>query len=346
MAISFDFCSLDAVEELQSFIRDHWSARHALASSRRLMDWQHRDDANGRYNALLARHDDQGIVGMLGFIPTSRYDAALADGNETAWLTTWKVRDDYAHGLGLMLLRSLTARLRPDWIGTVGFNPATRGIYTALGYKVGMLARHYLLNEDLAGRTLVSCPSPLPAAPAATGTTLLRPLPAEAFWPMTEGLGLDESDQVPRKTRAYLYNRYVKHPFYDYRLFLAAEGGAGVILVLRACRHDGAVALRMVDLLGAPAVLAGCGPSIRRLLDAFGAEYLDFYCSGLADELAAAGFRLLRPEDGLVLPGHFEPFERRNVDMLYCLHGRGGRTVVCKGDADQDRPNRLEGAPS
>ena len=344
MAVSMDFCSIGAVDELQSFIRDHWSRNHILAHSRQVMDWQYRAAAADRYNVLVARDGGQGIVGILGFIPTSRYDSALADRDETVWLAVWKVRDDYAHGLGLALLRSLTARVRPQWIGTVGINPATRGIYTALGYRVGMLTRHYLLNVALAGRTLAELPASLPTAPVA-GTTALRPLPAAEFWKLTDGLGLDESDQVPRKTRAYLHGRYLLHPFYQYHLYLAVDRGASATVVLRVCQHAGAVALRVVDVLGRPAALAGCGPAFRQLLDEFNAEYIDFYCSGLADELAAAGFQALVPGDGLVLPSHFEPFERRNVDLIYTLHGRDGRIVICKGDADQDRPNLVDGAP-
>ena len=45
-------------------------------------------------------------MGILGFILASRYDPSLASGDETLWLTTWKVRPDFAHGLGLVLLRS------------------------------------------------------------------------------------------------------------------------------------------------------------------------------------------------------------------------------------------------
>ena len=42
------------------------------------MDWQHRDDANKRYNFIAARDSENGIVGILGFILASRYDPAFA----------------------------------------------------------------------------------------------------------------------------------------------------------------------------------------------------------------------------------------------------------------------------
>ena len=101
MAVELDLCTLDDRAELMRFIRDYWSANHVLAHSEALMDWQHRDEAHKRYNFIAARDGEKGIVGILGFILASRYDPALAGDADTLWLTTWKVRPEFAHGLGL-----------------------------------------------------------------------------------------------------------------------------------------------------------------------------------------------------------------------------------------------------
>lgn len=346
MAIQFDFCALGAIGEVQDFLRQHWSANHVLVRSSALMDWQHRDDAAGRYNFLLARDDGGAVIGMLGFIPTGRYDTDLAETRQTVWLTTWMVRRDCSSGLGLMLLRSLTSRLRPRWIGTVGLNPATRDLYRALGYRVGTLDRHYLLNEAKAGQVLARLPSQWPEMPRPGGDATLQPLSAATFMEVAMARDLDRNRQTPRKSLVYFQRRYLQHPFYEYRAYLVTDKDAAAVVMTRACRHDGAIALRVVDFLGDPAALAGSGPAFRRLLDETGAEYLDFYCSGLAAELAAAGFKILAAEDRLTLPGHFEPFDRRNVDLMYALLGEGAPDIVCKGDADQDRPNSVvETAP-
>jgi len=145
-----------------------------------------------------------------------------------------------------------------------------------------------------------------------------------------------------------LLNRYLHHPFYRYRAWLATGGSASAVFITRNCTHDGAVALRIVDFLGAPRVLAKAGAAFQRLLAEYAAEYLDFYCCGLSEELAAAGLRDLQGDAGLILPAYFEPFVARNVDLHYALKGPGGRLIICKGDADQDRPNMLQddGAPA
>jgi hypothetical protein len=239
----------------------------------------------------------------------------------------------------------LSNRLRPKWIGTVGLNPKTRGIYEAMGYHTGQLTRHFMLNEGLARLSLAVLPASSMTLPLASGDTDLQRLSREHYWSATEGLGLDEANQFPRKSRALFEARYLHHPFYEYRVFLASADGAAALVVVRPCRHADALALRVVDFLGEPSVIAGTGGAFVQLLKEEGAEYLDFYASGLDKELGAAGFGNLAHYEGLILPGHFEPFEQRNVNLLYSLYGSKGRLIVCKGDADQDRPNRLEDRP-
>lgn len=335
MTITLDFVALDQVDELMAFIRDHWSERHVLARSRAVLDWQHRDDAAGRYNFLVARKD-AGIIGMLGFIPSSRYDPALAAERETVWLTTWRVVEGQASGLGLVLMRELTERLAPCWIGTAGLNPRTRAVYDAMGYRTGRMTRHYRLGPS-AGARLAQVPVdwPEPRAPGTGGT--LAPLTASDL----AGLTIDTARQAPAKTVAQFRARYLDHPFYDYRLYRAATGDATAVIVTRRCDHEGAGALRIVDLLGDPAALAGCGAAFDALLVETDAEYVDFYCSMRVQPLIETGFDTLLIDDPLVLPSYFEPFDRSNVDILYSLDGPGDALVICKGDCDQDRPSMI-----
>jgi hypothetical protein len=337
---TLDVCGLDDAEALMAFVRDHWSARHILATSRTLLDWQHRDEAARRYTFVIAREANE-IVGMLGYIAASRYDPALRGPSDTLWLTTWKVRPDRATGLGLALLRKLSAIYPAGWIGTVGLNPATRPIYEALGYRTGKLARHYLLNPRI-DFELAKVPDGFPRATARSGKATMTLLPPGDLLRSGEGLGIDDGDQVPRKTRAFLYNRYLTHPFYRYDAYLLAdESRKRGIVVTRVCSQGGARAVRVVDYLGSPEPLAAAGSAFESMLAGMEAEYIDFYCSGLHDELSAAGFRTVAVEDELVLPGYFEPFVVGNVDLSYAIKGPSGRLVICKGDADQDRPSQL-----
>ncbi len=322
-----------------AFFRDHWSESHILGNSKELLDWQHRDELEQRYNFLIAVSAKE-IVGMLGFIPTNRYDPALS--NNAIWLTTWKVRTDHARGLGVHLLRSLTARQPHAWIGTVGLNPSTRAIYELFGYQTGVLSRYFLLNDDLDSFQLVTVPDQFPARRGeGLNTATFSFIDPDDFIPAVDNLALSAYSVVPKKSPQYFYQRYLRHPFYRYQALLVQDRGAAAVLITRRCEHAGRCAIRIVDFLGAPEVMASVAKVFPKLLRQSGAEYLDFYCTGLDAELEAAGLSRQSDVPGLVLPGHFEPFEERNVELTYALKGHAGRMVICKGDADQDRPNSL-----
>lgn len=345
MATTFAYCRLDQVDDLTAFLRTHWNPEHILVKSRAFLDWQHRDEEKECYNFLLAMDSSAGIVGVLGFIPTSRYDPAFSGEDETIWLTTWKVRDDFARGLGLMLLRGMMMRTAPARIGTVGLNPATQPIYQALGFRTGKLTRHFLLNPAIATPKLATIPPEFARAVAAPGSIdRFALLPEQDL--LETGRDLNFGVDAPRRALPYVLNRYLRHPFYRYQAHLAAgANGKAALLISRLCRHGNASALRLVDVLAAPDILAECSVAFSDLLESSGAEYLDFYCSGHGAALRHAGLRDLAECPGLILPGYFEPFENSNVDLNYSLLGAEGDIVLCKGDADQDRPSRLQETP-
>lgn len=163
---------------------------------------------------------------MLGFIPTARFDDSLEQHGNTIWQSTWLVlKSDETKGQGQAMLREVLARHAWTWTGTVGLSPGTRKIYEALGYRTGVLGRYYLLNPAIREFTLAEVPPGQPHLEACGNGTVLTRLDPDSFMAATEGLGLDSSDQVPRKTRRLIYNRYVLHPFYRYDVFLARAGG-------------------------------------------------------------------------------------------------------------------------
>lgn len=344
MPISIRAATLGDADAIMAFFRDHWSADHVLGCHRGLLDWQHRSESASRYNFVLACRDNGEICGALGFIPISRYDASLHPDADTIWLTTWKVRPDAPSGLGLGLLRAVSRTHAAAWIGTVGLNAATKGIYDALGYETGRLDRFFLLRDPLDAFRLAQVPAGSHSDPVLSDTTRVSLAVRDDLLTLDAGTGEDSLAVRPRKTGAYLVHRYLDHPFYSYTPYLLRHNEEWGIIVVRTCSHDGARALRVVDFVGTPQVLAGAGTAFRSVLMESGAEYVDFYCTGLADELTAAGLQNLQDYAGIVLPSHFEPFVRTNAELLYSLKGPAGRTVVTKGDADQDRPNRLVSA--
>lgn len=335
-------CSAREVDDLVEFFRNHWSARHVFVRRREVLDWQHLNAEAGTYNFIITRDIKGAVNGMLGFIPSDRFDLDLAGSNNTIWQSTWMVlRSETTRGLGKAQLQHVLDTHRFGWTGTCGLDHGTRKIYDRLGYRTGEIHQYYLLNPDTERYRLVVVPPGTPIAKPA-GRAAATALTRETYFAATGGLGLDDGPLVPKKSRLQFYNRYVAHPFFEYRLYLLQHGGDAAILATRLCVHAGARALRIVDFLGSPKAMAEGGAAIGSLLEETGAEYADFYCSGLESEAEAAGLRKVADTPGLVIPSHYEPFEQRNVVLLYALRGPGDHIVICKGDGDQDRPNLLD----
>lgn len=351
MSIRIDFCSRGEIGELMQFIDEHWKRGHALARSRELMDWQHLDRTNDRYNYVLARDDSNGgaIVGMLGFIPQSRFDRAFA-AVDTLWLTTWKVRADVAQpALGLRLHAFLERSCPHEAIGTVGNNAVVEKIYRALGYTTGTLTRFVLTAANLRNPVLLAGPMPASKAPSAPDPGLsvtevaLADLAAERLSPAFERV---LASGMPRRSVEFVLERYARHPFYSYRgLGLARADGLACLAVYRVAEHGGARAIRVVDLLGDEGAFAGAGAALQAWVARHEAEFADLFALGLDERpLRAAGFSIHGPADDLVVPSYFEPYEARNVELRFAFKPRSPREAsvrLFKGDCDQDRPNLL-----
>ena len=343
MGTTLGFCRANDLPDLLRFLDEHWKSGHVFTVCRSLLDWQHRDDDT--YSFVLARREHDGdLMGILGFLPTRRFDPALADDN-TLWLTTWKVREDAADaGMGLRMLRFLTDTERHVAVGAITGNRATQPIYARLGYRVGEL-RHYVLpNPDVA-----------PFELAAIDRAILRPREADDALRTVAAVAVDAGDlsggamsfdvaggrrSVPRKTARYFVGRYLRHPMYRYAVYALLERAApSALMATRLAEHAGRRALRIVDYLGPAELFARAGSAIREIIGEQGAEYADVYNAGIDPGIfASAGFVHVDPEGGMVVPDHFEPFERRNVRLWFSMKSEAD-PVLFKGDADQDRPN-------
>ena len=324
VSVTIARCAEADVADVVRFLDEEWKRGHVLVTSRALLDWQYRN-ADGSYSFLVARQSGE-VVGLVGYIATRRYDASLAGAN-VLWLTTWTVkREAGAAALGLSLLQRGRTAAAHVAIGALGLNPATCAIYSTLGFRVGEL-EHYAVDRrgtDAAKSSSIS---------AVDATT------RGDFDSLTISSG---AAVAPRKTARYFHDRYVAHPFYAYRVVCLRDGETPVgLLATRVAEHDGWRALRIVDFIGEPAVLGRCGGVIQSLLREHDTVYADVYNIGIdASVFERAGFRRIDPDGAEIVPDHFEPFEARNVRLFFAVHGAND-VMLFKGDADQDRPNRI-----
>lgn len=346
--------TLEDRSAITEFIRSHWSASHVFVEEPDLFDWQYAQN-DGRVNMVIAV--EGGIVlGILGFIPMGRFDPALGD--DDILLALWKVRSDLAPpGLGLLLLKFIQSKLKPRLIGAIGITEMVVPIYRALGYRIERLRHTAIFPPDSGAECRIATGVPdwaFAAQEGDAGGWRLERAGRRRLADMSDMIGSLAQRGIPRKSWAYINERYLEHPFYTYEVGLIFQGEIlAALAIWRRVECNGSHILRIVDIIGSTTWLACGRVLLAQLVVAEGAEYIDLMQTGSPDELLREG-GWLSPDgtEGLVLPNYFSPFQARNVQITMCWRHFGpetGSPRFYRADSDQDRPNlapvRRRGSP-
>lgn len=313
------------------FLADHWRSDHIFVVAPHVFDWQYRR-TSGDYNVALALDDTGMVLGFLGYIPTGQFDPAL--GYDEIMLAIWKVRDDMAlPGVGLRLLKLIEKTHKPRLIGAIGISDMVGPIYKAFKYTLSKMSHAALFLR------------PGPIAQNVPDAAYRRLEPDSAtLAPLYDEHAIDGPGLA--KSWAYLQNRYVNHPYYEYALRGVFDGDVlQTIIVWRKVSARGGAVLRIVDLVGSPQGLSRVTGALRAETDTWGADYLDLMHYGVdAKMLREAGFASPDDHPDLILPNYFAPFEASNQEIKLAYRGfpnlNGNRTFF-RADSDQDRPNLL-----
>lgn len=308
---------------------------HVLVTHPDLFSWQYQSQSS-QLNFMLAINEDTNTIGsLIGFIPTSHFDPALQS-NKDVWGAIWKSAE--GKGLvGLQLLLKMQEQLELNSYSGIGLSEDAQKIYTSLKYKVGVMEHYYIANENKKHVLLTAPCDKLP----------------ERRYPSAELKDLDhyrvqhielKSISGPQKSATYLYNRYATHPYYNYVFFsVEAEGEMVAVIVARVIHVDklDSSCLRIVDWYGNWKAPLDYRDAMRALIDKLDCEYVDLVCKvDKTCHFQQHGFKL-KDSATETIPNYFEPFMKENVNLKYVYNGSRDDFVFFKGDADQDRPNRL-----
>ncbi len=335
----FSFCHKTQLKDIISFINEHWQKDHILSISKIMMNWQHWDEVNNRYNFVLAIHKQTNqIHGVLGFI--------LTEGNNDCllWPAIWKSLDSIAPpGLGIALYNFLQNNIKIDVIIASGVGEKARGLYDNLGFKVEVLDQWYMLNNKINNFSLVDNITDANISKNNITKNDCKLQVCDLAKYQNLALNLEFS---PYKTIQYYIDRFYKHPIYDYQAYsVTINNETKAIIFIRSCDANGSTALRIVDYIGDHNAISGCGNEFSKLLDINNAEYIDFMNIGFDQEaLINCGFQDRKQSD-IVIPNYFEPFCKQNIDVYYAFKSTRTNTpcIIFKADADQDRPSKLKG---
>ncbi len=306
-------CAVEELDDLIRFIDKYWQKGHILTISKELMDWQHFDKENNRYNFIVARYKkDNEIHGILGFILSSVYDKDIQ--NPIRWGVIWKIRDDVAiKGLGVALKGRLEELVPVHYIGGVGLSEYSRKIDTKLGERMGKLKQYYIANPKIKEYKLIAEPY-IPDNIVINKEKSFRRLDIKGFKDSVCEL---KNFIMPYKSALYYINRYFYHPIYKYQIvgIVGNTGHYEGVLVYRTTSADGSNNIFIVDFFGKEGAFRGIYGEFLKLMEEEEAECISFPCDGLSEEnLLEAGF-LCRDTESMILPVYYEPFEQSNVEL-------------------------------
>lgn len=332
-------------KKLTKFIDEYWKQNHIFVNNKELLDWQHFDCVRKRYNFVIGIEKKTDLIhAILGFIPLTQFDSDI-ELERLCWMAIWKVQDAArGNNLGRHLLSYLEEIIKPNVLSAIAASEMSLSLYQARGYQIGRLNHYFILNPQKKYFQLAIVNNLARFCTVQNTQDSDKRLEQTSENDITNGTAncFLAQKELPRKSLAYLINRYCQHPFYCYQLFRIIEGFDTIgIIVTRICSHGTHRAIRIVDFVGPSDALCGLQNQWIYLLKNVDAEYIDFYNAGINEnDLIASGFTRRKADDDIVIPNHFEPFSRKNVEMNYMISTPVGQPYrIVKGDGDQDRPN-------
>ncbi len=339
------FARIDEHDELSMFLKEHWKADHIFVLSKEIFDFQHLENSKGIYNYVIAKEKETGeIHAALGFIPTSHYDENIK--NTMVWPCIWKSRDDIKRkGLGVTMYYHLKSSIDIETISIQGISEIALSIYKHWNFTTGKLEHYILPNFDLEQNMAINMDIIKPRKNEEDDIFTLCEIEGSDIKKITNDNPIFLINNR-YKSRDYYYNRFVNHPKYKYS-FLKIEDNKNIIgiIIARACTDgQGNYCSRIVDYVGDIKRIIGVKKQLYKYIQDKNYEYLDFVEAGIADNvLEEAGFYNRRNYPTLIVPGYFEPFVQKNIDLDYAYKTvlKDYKPIFYKADSDQDRPNVL-----
>jgi hypothetical protein len=145
------------------------------------------------------------------------------------------------------------------------------------------------------------------------------------------------------KNSNFFINKYIKHPFYKYKLFHLKLGKKNAIIVFRTIKVKSSKIIRVIDFEGDESIILNLGNFFRNIVFKEKAEYLDFLQYGINKKyFFKAGFKLLDHSKDTIIPNYFEPLVEKNKSVYFAYNiNKNHKLKIFKGDGDQDRPNLI-----
>lgn len=317
--------------DIMQFINSYWKKGHILGVDHEFFEYEHRN--GNEINYIISIDDYKNIEAILGYIPYGKL-------NRDVMTVMWKVKNNDKPFLGVQLLEYLINNCDVRIASSPGINQKTIPIYEYLGYTVGKLKHYYRLNK---------C-SEYKIAQIHDDRILTQEkqdihyslLPIHHMKELMDIFNFEEyksRNPKPYKEPWYIEKRYFNHPIYTYKVFGIKDGLGKVesVLFTREVSYKSSKILRIMDFIGNIEKLNHISNDIDTIMQNNNYEYVDFYQSGIPNEIMESAGFILKDSKHNIIPNYFEPYVPENIEIYYFSTSKD--VVLFKADGDQDRPS-------
>ena len=329
------FARLDEADDIIDFYRKYWNENHALVKSKALFDFQHK--YKDRYNIIIAYNKEtKEIDGTWGLIPVSQYDYSL-EINGDYWGGILKIRDDVKnreiHRIAFRMYKYVLSLPNIKSYISSGLGDMGQRFMNPFNKNIGILNQYYIANRCREFFNICKNPTLRNYSSSTADIKFISDISNVEF-PTT--------CYKPIKSKDYIINRFLHHPYYKYDLFGVFVAGVlkTVFVTRKITIPEKGNIIRIVDCLGTLNGLGCLGNQFQQILLKEDAEYIDILNHGIESKVFIdLGFEPLDlTQSNTIIPGYFEPFEMSNVSIHYA-YNMTETYCIFKADSDQDRPN-------
>jgi hypothetical protein len=333
------FCKEEDKPLLLDFIKRYWQEDHVFVKSDELLRFQHYNPLKEEYSFILGVNTQTNqIDGIIGLIPVSQYDPALAKYNDT-WGGIWKVRSDVRNEeIGSLGMRLFGAFNMFTSHGSIGMSKVATKLHAMMNYTSCSLNQYYILNPECSEFKIAVIPFKVQKIKSTLKSGFkIKKISNITDIPRDEVIGV----YYPIKSLSYLQNRFSHHPIYQYKFWgiYSKNKSLKTIFVTRSIDIKNSRVIRIVDVLGPLENLGTLKAEFEALCKVESAEYIDIMNYGVSKKIfEELGFEQLNVNENIIIPTHFEPFVAENI-VIKCAYRAPNEYVMFKADSDQDRPS-------
>ena len=329
--------NIKKTKQLQYFISRYWRKNHILAKNKSFLLWQHKRGAFLTYATAKLKNK---IICIIGYVPQSHYDLKLS--KKEIFLTISRAISTTVPAIHLKVFRFLKKKFSKNFIGSLGaWNERVASYNKSLGFTVGSMNHYLIARPDIKKYRVIKYNKRL-ITPIKNSNHKFDEI-NEKFLKKNKLSNLFKN-QYPIKSNIFLINRYLRHPIFKYNIFVIKKNSKPLsIIVIRKIKVGKSNVLRIVDFIGSENQFSNIGNLVFYLFKKYKSEFIDIYSHGIDTKyMKIAGFVDRKKIKNLVVPDYYNPFKRKNIDIMYGYIGKKvykNKIRIVKGDGDQDRPS-------